>query len=121
MLAGVHSAESLIAELRDRHGATVLAGPVGTMIMVSAPSSTPDDLVPLAECAAIAKCSVDTIKNARRTGALEMFGGQRDRSARRSNLMTWIESRRVRPVAGADDDDMARRMVRLAKSKSGKR
>lgn len=77
-----------------------------------------DALVPIATAALHAKCSVRTLTAARRAGELTMFGKQRSRTVRRSDLEAWIESRRVAPVAGPDDADMQRRMARLAKGRA---
>jgi hypothetical protein len=73
----------------------------------------PDDLIPVRDAAAEAQCSVRALTDARRAGDLAMYGTQRTRTVRRSDLLAWIESRRVRPVAGIDDLDMQRRIRRL--------
>lgn len=78
----------------------------------------PDELLPVRDAADEAKCSVRALTAARRKGELPMFGTQRSRTVRRADLATWIESRRVRPVAGADDVDMQRRMARLARGRA---
>jgi hypothetical protein len=75
-----------------------------------------DALVPIATAAIHAKCSGRTLTAARRAGELPMFGRQRSRTVRRSDLEAWIESRRVAPVAGPDDLDMQRRMARLRRT-----
>lgn len=98
------SLEALIADIRAR-GATI--------IVIPARVADGGDLLPLAEAATIAKCSVRTIRDAARAGELTVYGKQRSRTVRRADLLAWIESRRVRPVAGADDDDIERRMRRL--------
>jgi hypothetical protein len=66
-----------------------------------------------AEAALEARCSIRTLREARRTGALTMYGRQRSRTVRRSDLRRWIESRATKPVVGVDDADMARRMRRI--------
>jgi len=71
-------------------------------------------LVPLTDAARIAATSVRTLRDAIRAGDLPAHGRQRDRSVRRSDLETWVESRRVRPVAGPSDPDIDRRVARLA-------
>lgn len=78
-------------------------------------TTNPDELVSVATAAAEAKCSVRTLTDARRRGELQMYGGQRTRAVRRADLDAWVESRRVRPVAGAEDADMDRRVARLAR------
>ena len=67
------------------------------------------------EAADEAKVSLRTLRDARRSGALVMYGTQRSRTVRRSDLAAWIESRRVKPSAGVDDADIERRMKRLAR------
>ncbi len=67
------------------------------------------------EAALEAKVSIRALRDARRSGAVVMYGTQRSRTVRRADLAAWIESRRVRPSAGVDDVDMARRMKRLAR------
>ena len=75
--------------------------------------SSPDDMLPEAEAARLACCSLRTLRDARRTGALVVFGGKRSRAVRRSDLVRWIESRQAKPVQGVDDSDIERRMKRL--------
>lgn len=83
---------------------------------VASGAHDPAEQLPRATAAQIAKCSTPTLTAACRRGELPMFGKQRSRTVRRSDLDAWIESRRVRPVAGADDVDMQRRMARLSRS-----
>jgi hypothetical protein len=78
-------------------------------------SVDPSALVPLSAAASTAGTSVRVVRDAIRSGELAAFGRQRDRSVRRSDLNAWIESRRSKPIAGADDADIARRMSRLAR------
>lgn len=98
-------------------GATVIRAPGACVIVLADVAPAGDDLVPLAEAATLAKCSARTIRDARRAGELVMFGGQRTRAVRRADLLAWIETRRAPVVRGADDDDMARRMARLSRSR----
>lgn len=80
--------------------------------------SAPDDLLTLAEAARAAATSLRVVREAIRGGALPAFGGQRDRAVRRVDLAAWIECRRVKPDAAdavVDDDDVERRMRRLAR------
>ena len=74
-------------------------------------------LMPIAEAAVHAGTSERTLREAIRAGTLPAYGRQRDRAIRRGNLDGWIESRRVRPLAGADDADIARRMRRLQRQR----
>ncbi len=73
----------------------------------------PDDLLNEADAARLACCSVRTLRDARRFGALVVFGGKRTRAVRRSDLTRWIESRQAKPTHGVDDLDIKRRMRRL--------
>ena len=75
---------------------------------------SPDDLLPLEDAARTAATSVRVIGDAIRAGALPAYGRQRDRAVRRADLEVWIGARRVRPVNGPDDADLARRMRRLS-------
>jgi hypothetical protein len=74
----------------------------------------PDEQLTLADAARIAKTTVGVLKEGIRRKNLTAYGGQRDRSVRRGDLMSWIESRRTRPPEGPDDDDVSRRMRRLS-------
>lgn len=74
-------------------------------------------LVPLAEAARAAGTSVRVVRDAIRAGDLAAYGRQRDRSVRRGELERWVESRRSKPVAGADDIDIERRVLRLARTR----
>lgn len=73
-----------------------------------------DALIPIDDAVRIAGLrSKRPLTEARRSGELVMFGGQRSRAVRRRDLMAWIESRRapiVRDVIDEADDDIARRM-----------
>jgi hypothetical protein len=72
------------------------------------------ELLALDAAADTAKCSMRTIRAAIRGGDLPAYGRQRSRAVRRADLDAWITSRRVRPIAGHDDPEMARRMRRIA-------
>lgn len=78
--------------------------------------AAPDGLLPLLEAARHAATSVRTVRSAIRAGELPAVGRQRDRAVRRADLDRWIESRRVRPVAGIDDADLEARMRRLSRA-----
>lgn len=97
-------------------GGTVIRAPGATIIVIPARAADGDDLLPEREAAELAKCSVRTLRDAARAGELDRYGKQRSRSYRRANLLAWIETRRVRPVAGADDDDIDRRVRRLERA-----
>lgn len=75
----------------------------------------PGELVLLREGARLAATSLRVLRTAIRTGDLPAFGGQRDRSVRRQDLERWIESRRL-SLPGPNDDDVERRMKRLART-----
>jgi hypothetical protein len=75
----------------------------------------PAKMLPLKDAAQIAGTSVGVVREAIRDGALAAYGRQRDRAVRFADLAPWIESRRVKPVAGPDDADIARRFRRLAR------
>lgn len=80
--------------------------------------SVGDPLLPLGEAARVAACrSVRQLREAIAAGDLVAYGGERDRAIRRSDLDRWIESRRV-VHAPIEDDDVERRMKRIAKSKA---
>src|SRR3974390_3380105 len=77
---------------------------------------SPDDasaLLRIAAAAEHASTSKRVVREAIRSGDLPAYGRQRDRAVRRGDLEHWIESRRARPVAGVDDDDLRRRIRRL--------
>jgi surfactin synthase thioesterase subunit len=84
----------------------------------AAAEDSPDDpsaLLPIARAARAAGTSVRVVKDAIRRGDLSAFGGQRDRTVRRADIDRWIESRRSKAVAGPDDPDIERRILRLSR------
>jgi len=107
--------DTLIAAA-ERDGATVVRTRGATIIVIPARVADGDDLLPIEDAAEIAKCSIRSLRDAHRAGALIMFGKQRSRTVRRADLEAWIESRRVKPTTGADDDDIARRMRRIERA-----
>jgi len=101
-------------------GATIVRSPAATVIVITHAAPASDDLVPIAEAATLAQCSVRTLRDARRAGELAAYGKQRSRAVRRSDLLAWIDSRRVRPVVGVDDDAMDRRIARLERARAAR-
>ena len=81
------------------------------------PASRADDLLSLPDAARTACTRVSVLRRAGRAGDLPMYGGERDRSVRRSDLESWIESRLVKHPA-VDDADVQRRMRRLADARA---
>jgi hypothetical protein len=75
-----------------------------------------DALLPLSEAARIAATSVRVVRDAIRFHELPAYGRARDRAVRRGDVHAWIASRRVVPVRGADDEDIARRVRRLERN-----
>lgn len=72
-------------------------------------------LLPLPDAARAAATSVRVIREAIRGGDLAAVGRQRDRAVKRGDLNAWIESRKVRPIAGPEDRDIDRRIARLSR------
>lgn len=75
-----------------------------------------DDWVPEAEAAKLAGVSLRTLRADRRAGRLKVYGKQRSRVVRRSDLEAYVEARRVplvRDVINADDADVEKRVRRL--------
>lgn len=105
------------AAIVDAAGATVIRAHGSTIIVLAHDAPSADELIPVRAAAAEARCSVRALTAARRAGELAMYGTQRTRTVRRSDLAAWIGSRRVRPVAGVDDADMRRRMRNLEGSR----
>jgi hypothetical protein len=75
----------------------------------------PNALVPLDEAARLAATSKRVLRDALRAGELPGYGRARDRAVRREDLERWIAARRMLPFAAVDDDDLARRVHRLAR------
>jgi hypothetical protein len=101
---------------RDGSAVSIVDSPVGCVIILSAPaaaSESPADLIPEADAARLAATRIRTVRDARRTGELVAFGGQRDRSYRRGDVLAWAESRRAPVHEAIDDRDIDRRMARL--------
>ena len=111
------TAPTELIEAATAAGATVIRAPGATIIVIPARAADGDDLLSLADAAELAKCSVRALREAGRAGDLTLYGRQRSRACRRSDLLAWLESRRSRPVAGADDADLAARMARLSRAK----
>lgn len=76
------------------------------------------DLLPIAEAARIAATSTRVVKESIRSGDLPAFGRQRDRAVRRADLDAWVVARRVKPLAGPDDDEIDRRVDELARARA---
>lgn len=111
--------EQLLA-LATKAGATVVRHPGAVVVVLPVDLPGPAQgaaLVPLAEAARIAATSRRVLREAIRARALVAFGGQRDRSVRREDLLRWIDERRVAPVAGPNDADIERRLARLGRRK----
>lgn len=107
-----------LVALAEAGGATVVRTPAAAIVVI--PLDVPSDpgaLVPIADAARIAATSARVVRDAIRAGDLAAIGGQRDRAVRRHDLDRWIESRRVRPIAGVDDRDIERRMARIASAR----
>lgn len=79
-------------------------------------SKDPDALIPIDVAATTANASERTLRREARAGGW-LLGRQRSYSVRRSDLERWIESRRVKPLAGSDDEDIDARIVRLSKAR----
>lgn len=91
---------------------------MATVILITKTPTAPgpEAYVPLRDAARIAATKLGTLRTAIRTGALLAFGNSQDRSIRRADLDRWIESRAV--IHGAvDDDDIERRVRRIAKER----
>lgn len=111
------SPEELITAA-EQVGATVVRASGSTIVVFPAKAATADDLIPIADAASIAKCSVRTLAaDARSQGWLR--GKQRSRVVRRSDLDRYIDGR-ARPLPGPDDDGMDRRIARIEKARAAK-
>jgi hypothetical protein len=78
-----------------------------------------DALIPIPVAAKLAATSVRVLRDAIRAGDLSAYGRQRDRAVRRADLEEWVRNRRVVPLPGPDDADLARRVRRLARTGKG--
>jgi hypothetical protein len=111
--------ERLLEAKRTGGDVTLAVAADGTAaILITLPrTSDAHALIDLVAAAHHAATSPRVLREAMRKGELAGFGGQRDRSVRREDLERWIEARRLSPVAGVDDDDIDRRVRRLASAK----
>lgn len=116
-LGAINAIVSAAAEV----GATIVRSHGSTIIVLPAREPTGDDLLTLAEAASLTKESIRTLKDARRSSALRMFGGQRSRTVRRADLIAWIETKRAPIVRGVDDEDMRRRMKAIEGARAARR
>jgi hypothetical protein len=102
--------ERIVALAREA-GATVVESSAGTIIVLPAASDR-DELLPIRAAAREAATTVRVVQDAVRRGELPAVGRQRDRAVRRSDLESWIQSRRM-PVAAVAQDQAARVERRL--------
>jgi hypothetical protein len=98
-------------------GAFVIESRDTIVIVLALPRESAADLVPLRAAAEIAATSLGVVRAAIRSGDLAAFGKKRDRSVRRGDLSTWIESRAVPVNTGRDDDAIERRMQRIERER----
>jgi hypothetical protein len=82
---------------------------------VAEDSETEDALISVRDAARLAATSTRTVRNAIRGGTLRAYGQTRNRAVRRGDLLTWIAERRSESVPGPENDDIDRRMRRLAR------
>jgi hypothetical protein len=111
-------AQNEIVEAARAHGATIVESPTQTTIVLS--KRDDDELLPIERASEIAATTDRVLRAAINAAELPAFGGQRDRSVKRSDLETWIISRKVRIEEGPADDSIARR-VRQIERKRAKR
>jgi len=93
------------------HALSILAA----AILAPASAANDDELLTVAEIAALAKCGQRAVRDAIRAGDLPAFGNQKTRASRRRDAATWIESRRA-PTHTVDDADLDRRIDRLERA-----
>jgi hypothetical protein len=99
-------------------GAMIVESPTATVIVVqNATGASAGEFLSELEAMALTKRSKRQLADARRRGDLASFGGQRSRTYRRAELLAWVEGMKSKPVAGVDDADLERRIVRLAGSR----
>jgi hypothetical protein len=78
----------------------------------------PDDaLIPIRDAARLSAASVRALRRAIRAGALPVYGRTRNRAVRRGDVLAWIAERRAPVLSAPDDDDVERRMRRLARAR----
>jgi hypothetical protein len=111
--------EALVAAAKAA-GATVVesAGAV-VLVVPTARTADPTELLPLVEAARVAATSVRVVRDAIRSGVLPAVGKQRDRAVRRGELEAWIESRRA-PVVKVTDEQEQRIEARLRRKRRSK-
>jgi hypothetical protein len=112
------------AAKREGAEVTIAIAPSGAVAILVTPRASLDmgEHLDLEACRQLGKLkTARPIRDAIRSGELVAFGRQRSRVVKRGDLLAWLEARRVRPVAGVDDRDMARRVERLAKNRKPKR
>ena len=100
--------------LADARALDIGRAVLALLALLVPPAAAANDLLRIAVAAQIAATSVRVVRDAIRSGDLAAFGRQRDRCVRRSDLDAWIASRASKPVAGPDDRDLDRRILRLA-------
>jgi hypothetical protein len=114
----------LAAAKRDGDEVVIAIAPSGAaaILLTRRTTADPAEHLDLEACRQLGKLkTARPIRDAIRSGELVAFGKQRSRVVKRGDLLAWLEARRVRPVAGIDDRDIARRVERLAKSRKPKR
>ena len=112
------------ALLEDAHARgiepTIVQSSGAIIIVLATAGPNVDGLLSLDEARVLAKLKTTRpILDAVRAGELKAFGKQRSRTVRRSDLLAWVESRSVKPIAGLDDLDIQRRIKRLEHERAG--
>ena len=92
-------------------GATIVRAP-GATVIVLPDGDDDDDLLPLAQAAALVHTTPKALARAGRAGELNVMGKQRSRVVRRGDILAWKASQRVK-LRAVDDHDIVRRMRRL--------
>jgi hypothetical protein len=105
-------------------GATFVQTPFALVIVVPSAGATAargsdDDHLAEHEALALTKKSKRQLADARRSGVLGAYGGQRSRTYKRGELIRWLEERRSKPVT-VDDADIDRRVMCLAKARQAR-
>ncbi len=118
MAAPATSLEQMLA-LAPAAGGTIVRTPAATIIVLpNAASADPDEHLSLDEARSLARLRTSRpLKDAGRRGELPLYGKERSRTVKRSELLAWIERRHVPAVKGPVDSDIEQRVRRLALSR----
>jgi hypothetical protein len=116
--------ERLLAILESEGALVSTITPSGDRSLAIRPHAANDTeparFLSLQQGAALIGTSLTALRRAIRTGAIQSFGGQRDRAVKRVDVLAWQENRKAPAIAGRYDRAIARKVARLIRARAEK-